>query len=190
MSDFPKLSSDTILIAQTKHKLRICQLLRQFCRVAVEWRAFYTNIPCLKTFDRYLPWLYNLPANTAAQGQREFLECVAHVRLMSWLLLGSVNHTLKFGNTEVVTCQPIPLEASCHIADHIQVILAGIDIQIQIWNWSKELFGRLDFVKIYTLSWNFRICRAEQDVGGSHVLPLPCIYPLSAMDSLPGTNYR
>merc|ERR1712079_490659 len=44
---------------------------------------------------------------------------------MSWLLLGSVNHALKFGNTEVVICQPIPLEASCHIADHIQVILAG-----------------------------------------------------------------
>ena len=78
-----------------------------------------------RSVNRYLPWLYNLPANTAAQGQREFLECVAHVRLMSWLLLGSVNHALKFGNTEVVICQPIPLEASCHIADHIQVILAG-----------------------------------------------------------------
>ena len=51
-----------------------------------------------RSVNRYLPWLYNLPANTAAQGQREFLECVAHVRLMSWLLLGSVNHTLKFGS--------------------------------------------------------------------------------------------
>merc|ERR1739846_276196 len=44
---------------------------------------------------------------------------------MSWLLLGSVNHSLKFGTTSGVDCKPIPLEASCHIADHIQVILAG-----------------------------------------------------------------
>ena len=78
-----------------------------------------------RSVNRYLPWLYNLPSNTAAQGQREFLECVSHIRLMSWLLLGSVNHGLKFGNREIVVCQPIPLEASCHIADHIQVILAG-----------------------------------------------------------------
>ena len=37
------------------------------------------------------------------------------------LLLGSVNHALKFERSEIVVCQPIPLEASCHIADHIQV---------------------------------------------------------------------
>ena len=37
------------------------------------------------------------------------------------LLLGSVNHSLKFGTTSGVDCKPIPLEASCHIADHIQV---------------------------------------------------------------------
>jgi len=29
------------------------------------------------------------------------------------------------GVREGRTCQPIPLEASCHIADHIEVILAG-----------------------------------------------------------------
>ena len=37
------------------------------------------------------------------------------------MLLGSVNHALKFERSEIVVCQPIPLEASCHIADHIQV---------------------------------------------------------------------
>jgi hypothetical protein len=78
-----------------------------------------------RTVNRFLPWLYNPPANTAAQGPREFLDCVAHIRLLSWLLLGSVNHTLRFGVNESVISQPIPLEASCHIADHIQVILAG-----------------------------------------------------------------
>merc|ERR1719322_1416068 len=78
-----------------------------------------------RSVNRYLPWLYNVPANIAAQGPREFLDCVAHIRLMSWLLLGAVNHALKFEKTETIACQPIPLEASCHIADHIQVILAG-----------------------------------------------------------------
>ena len=67
-----------------------------------------------------------ISGNTAAQAPREFLDCVAHIRLLSWLLLGSVNHTLRFSSgNDIVVSQPIPLEASCHIADHIQVILAG-----------------------------------------------------------------
>ena len=70
-------------------------------------------------------FFFSPPANTAAQGPREFLDCVAHIRLLSWLLLGSVNHTLQYGLSDDVISQPIPLEASCHIADHIQVILAG-----------------------------------------------------------------
>ena len=37
-----------------------------------------------RSVNRYLPWLYNVPANIAAQGPREFLDCVAHIRLMSW----------------------------------------------------------------------------------------------------------
>ena len=78
-----------------------------------------------RTVNRYLPWLFNPPGNTATQGPKEFLDCVAHIRLLSWLLLGAVNHTLKFGIDNSVVCQPIPLEASCHIADHVQVILAG-----------------------------------------------------------------
>jgi len=82
-----------------------------------------------RSVNRYLPWLSSPPANTAAQGPREFLDCVAHIRLLSWLLLGSVNHSLRYsGGTaaqDVVFSQPIPLDSSCHIADHIQVILAG-----------------------------------------------------------------
>ena len=74
-----------------------------------------------RTVNRYLPWLFNPPGNTATQGPREFLDCVAHIRLLSWMLLGAVNHTLKFGYSDSVACMPIPLEASCHIADHVQV---------------------------------------------------------------------
>jgi hypothetical protein len=48
------------------------------------------------------------------------------------MLLGSLTHTALHGGASHAThstshchCQPIPQEASCHIADHIQVIMAG-----------------------------------------------------------------
>jgi hypothetical protein len=75
---------------------------------------------------KYMPWLFNPPNTITSQGPKEFLECVSHIRLLSWLLLGALNHTLVVGSREGSwPCQPIPLEASCHIADHIEVILAG-----------------------------------------------------------------
>jgi len=79
----------------------------------------------VKFVNKYLPWLFNPPNTIASQGPKEFLDCVSHIRLLSWLLLGAVNYTLVVGVREGRACQPIPLEASCHIADHIEVILAG-----------------------------------------------------------------
>ncbi|XP_071438717.1 protein unc-79 homolog [Hetaerina americana] len=125
---------------------------------------------------RHLPWLYNAPSSLQ-QGPREFIDCVAHIRLLSWLLLGSLMHTALLGGSSgsgpgssakpssgttggciliggglvaaptnsassgsstsaagptishassgAFLCQPIPQEASCHVADHVQVILAG-----------------------------------------------------------------
>ncbi|XP_050714372.1 protein unc-79 homolog isoform X4 [Eriocheir sinensis] len=77
-----------------------------------------------RAISKYLPWLNN-PPTTVQQGPREFIDCVAHIRLLSWLLLGSLTHTCLAGISSPMMCQPIPPEASCHIADHIQVILAG-----------------------------------------------------------------
>ncbi|XP_049954031.1 protein unc-79 homolog [Schistocerca serialis cubense] len=79
-----------------------------------------------RAVSRYLPWLYNAPS-ALQQGPREFIECVGHIRLLSWLLLGALTHTaLHSGSvTSHTPCQPVPQEASCHIADHIQVIMAG-----------------------------------------------------------------
>lgn len=95
-----------------------------------------------KAVARYLPWLYNAPS-TLQQGPKEFTECVSHMRLLSWLLMGSLTHTAlmvhrggKIGlhgasvhyhlqHPGQSTPQPVPQEASCHIADHIQVIFAG-----------------------------------------------------------------
>lgn len=95
-----------------------------------------------KSIARYLPWLYNSPSSIQ-QGPKEFSECIGHMRLLSWLLLGALTHTALMArkggdlgqhgaavhyhmqNTGHTVAQPIPQEASCHIADHIQVIFAG-----------------------------------------------------------------
>lgn len=52
---------------------------------------------------------------------------------MTWLLLGSLIHSVSFsinGNIQshslpLAAAQPINVEGSCYIADHIQVIFSG-----------------------------------------------------------------
>ncbi|XP_061599151.1 protein unc-79 homolog isoform X5 [Cololabis saira] len=79
-----------------------------------------------KAVVRYLPWLYH-PPSTMQQGPKEFIECVSHIRQLSWLLLGSLTHcALHQGST---SCMPIPLDAGSHIADHLIVILTGFPEQ-------------------------------------------------------------
>uniref|UniRef100_A0A182JSA7 Protein unc-79 n=1 Tax=Anopheles christyi TaxID=43041 RepID=A0A182JSA7_9DIPT len=92
-----------------------------------------------RTVSKYLPWLNNAPSSLQ-QGPKEFTECVGHMRLLSWLLMGSLTHTalivrrIGTGTTaphqthlrnSALIIQPVPQEASCHIADHVQVIFAG-----------------------------------------------------------------
>jgi len=82
---------------------------------------------------RYLPWLYNAPT-TLQQGAKEFTECVSHMRLLSWLLMGGLTHTAmntyrrdnsshqQSGSYQMgphvnhSMAQPVPQDASCHIA--------------------------------------------------------------------------
>lgn len=61
---------------------------------------------------------------------KEFIECVSHIRQLSWLLLGSLTHcALHQGST---SCMPIPLDAGSHIADHLIVILIGFPEQSKV----------------------------------------------------------
>ncbi|CAH2007924.1 unnamed protein product [Acanthoscelides obtectus] len=77
-----------------------------------------------RAVKRYFPWLYSTAA--MQQTPREFIECIGHVRLLSWLLLGSLTHTALYGvNHGQILSQPIPQEASCQIADHIQITMLG-----------------------------------------------------------------
>nr|XP_012153958.1 PREDICTED: protein unc-79 homolog [Megachile rotundata] len=85
---------------------------------------------------RYLPWLYSAPS-MAQQGAREYVDCIGHIRLLSWLLLGSLTHTAMFASSNnmhshgpsIPTAQPIPQEVSCHVADHVQYIFSGFPEQ-------------------------------------------------------------
>ncbi|XP_059771810.1 protein unc-79 homolog isoform X2 [Balaenoptera ricei] len=80
-----------------------------------------------KAVIRYLPWLYH-PPSAMQQGPKEFIECVSHIRLLSWLLLGSLTHNAVCPNASF-PCLPIPLDAGSHIADHLIVILIGFPEQ-------------------------------------------------------------
>nr|XP_014434364.1 protein unc-79 homolog isoform X4 [Pelodiscus sinensis] len=80
-----------------------------------------------KAVIRYLPWLYH-PPSAMQQGPKEFIECVSHIRLLSWLLLGSLTHNVVCPNSPS-SCMPIPLDAGSHIADHLIVILIGFPEQ-------------------------------------------------------------
>uniref|UniRef100_UPI00398ECD0B protein unc-79 homolog n=1 Tax=Pristiophorus japonicus TaxID=55135 RepID=UPI00398ECD0B len=79
-----------------------------------------------KAVVRFLPWLYH-PPSAMQQGPKEFIECVSHVRLLSWLLLGSLSHSVVCSGS--TSCMPIPLDAGSHVADHLIVILIGFPEQ-------------------------------------------------------------
>ncbi|KAM4664558.1 LOW QUALITY PROTEIN: protein unc-79 homolog [Discoglossus pictus] len=80
-----------------------------------------------KAVIRYLPWLYH-PPSAMQQGPKEFIECVSHIRLLSWLLLGSLTHGVVCLNSPS-PCMPIPLDSGSHVADHLIVILIGFPEQ-------------------------------------------------------------
>lgn len=107
-----------------------------------------SEIDCFKHLKNTI---YDLPR------PREFIDCVGHMRLLAWLLLGSLTHMALLQRRSTVHIvpspnavggqpnqnannptsghtnatghtgfsQPVPQEASCHIADHIQVIFTN-----------------------------------------------------------------
>ncbi|VVC99560.1 unnamed protein product [Leptidea sinapis] len=51
-------------------------------------------------------------------GSREVTECVGRVRVVSWLVLGA----LVNARDSQTLHQPLPLDATCNLTDHLQVI--------------------------------------------------------------------
>jgi protein unc-79 len=76
----------------------------------------------------------------AVNRPREFIDCVGHIRVLSWLLIGSLTHTAVTRAAAVTVCQPLSLEASSYISDHIMVIMTGFAEQSKVCKW---LFRRV-----------------------------------------------
>ncbi|XP_078675260.1 protein unc-79 homolog isoform X2 [Branchiostoma floridae x Branchiostoma belcheri] len=74
-----------------------------------------------RAMTRFLPWLA-YPGINPQQGLREMFECVAHLRLLSWIILGSLNHMAMCPSSDV-PCHPLPLDTSLQIADLALVVL-------------------------------------------------------------------
>ncbi|XP_036061482.1 protein unc-79 homolog isoform X14 [Onychomys torridus] len=103
-----------------------------------------------KAVVRYLPWLYH-PPSAMQQGPKEFIECVSHIRLLSWLLLGSLTHNAVCPNASS-PCLPIPLDAGSHIADHLIVILIGFPEQSKTCVLHMcSLFHAFTFAQLWTV---------------------------------------
>ncbi|GMS88716.1 hypothetical protein PENTCL1PPCAC_10891, partial [Pristionchus entomophagus] len=69
-----------------------------------------------RTVIRFIPWLMSPPSVTQAP-PGAFADSVTNVRVLSWLLLGSLSAN--------AACLPVPIECSQHMADYIHFVLAG-----------------------------------------------------------------
>ena len=63
---------------------------------------------------------------------REFIDCVGHIRVLSWLLLGSLMHVAVTKAAAVTICHPLSLEASSYVADHVMVVMTGFAEQSKV----------------------------------------------------------
>ncbi|XP_063709308.1 protein unc-79 homolog isoform X4 [Culicoides brevitarsis] len=142
-----------------------------------------------RAISRYLPWLYNAPSSLQ-QGPKEFTECVGHMRIISWLLMGSLTHTAltqhKGGHTTIhgaavhyhgqTYATPVPQEASCHIADHIQVIFAGFAEQSK-----TSVLHMSSFFHVFTLCqlWTVyleQIANASSPASEAHNITMSILF--------------
>ena len=100
-----------------------------------------------RSIVKYLPWLSNLPTNHQ-QGYfelfliianifklftrfillisaKEFVECIDHIRFLSWILIGSLTHSALTRNKGTVISYPIPINCGHYIGEHIFYVLNG-----------------------------------------------------------------
>lgn len=77
---------------------------------------------------------------------KEFTDCIGHIRLLSWLLIGSLTHTGMTEGTAPISCQPIPLDASSYIAEHVLVIMTGFDER-----------SKVNMIKLFSEVWMYII---------------------------------
>lgn len=79
-----------------------------------------------------LSWLYCFVFPVLYYTRRqELLDCVTHIRLLSWLLHGSLSHFVYSQNPHV-NCHPVKFEENTHIADYVLIILFSFAEQLKV----------------------------------------------------------
>ena len=90
---------------------------------------------CFPLFEinlhRYWPpdWILSLVFPFTRR--QELLDCVTHIRLLAWLLHGSLSHFVHSRNPHV-NCHPIKFEENTHIADYVLIILFSFAEQLKV----------------------------------------------------------
>ncbi|XP_074630271.1 protein unc-79 homolog isoform X2 [Acropora palmata] len=102
-----------------------------------------------KILSKALSWLKSPP--TASQvGRQELLDCVTHIRLLAWLLHGSLSHYVHSRNPHV-SCHPVKFEENTHIADYALIILFSFAEQLKEPLSKSALFHAFNVCELWTL---------------------------------------
>ena len=56
---------------------------------------------------------------------KDFVDCIDHIRFLSWILIGSLTHSGLTKNKGTVISYPIPISCGHYIGEHIFYILNG-----------------------------------------------------------------
>lgn len=77
-------------------------------------------------------------------------ECDTNIRLLSWLLIGSLSHTVNFPDAYIKSC-PIKIDESSHVAEFVLIILAKFADNSQVGIWALKKIRWIISMVIYSM---------------------------------------
>ena len=121
--------------------------------------------------------------------RQELLDCVTHMRLLAWLLHGSLSHFVHCQNPHV-NCYPVKFEENTHIADYVLIILFSFAEQLKVCFKSLSL-KYLMYFRIFssycssdTLSSQRLVLCSKSPVRCLHRLAVYCSWAILRRDTL------
>lgn len=121
-----------------------------------------------KIHSKALAWLKSPP--TASQlGRQELLDCVTHIRLLSWLLHGSLSHFVYSQNPHV-NCHPVKFEENTHIADYVLIILFSFAEQLKEPLSKSALYHAFNVCELWTLYCDHTTSPAEPSTQATSIV--------------------
>ncbi|KAI0989726.1 hypothetical protein GJ496_008126 [Pomphorhynchus laevis] len=110
-----------------------------------------------RLISRMLPWLYDSPSSI--QGPEEFAACSNHLRLLNWLLIGSLTHSAISKNKQKIISQPVPIDARMDSSLHISSLCHSV-ILCQLWTMYCEQYIKSETVLVQLMEFWTRITPA------------------------------